>query len=269
MSSGSSAATWAGAGPANGRTLPLRSRSVRGQPRMWLVIRLAESDFRNDDRMFPTSFSHNVSWGRTVRLRHIDARRHDHRVGGVSAAKSIASGGPDSARGLGRWPRWPLPPVEKTRNNPAHNNNSSGGDHATKASLAWSGERRFSRPDWSGGDAQAQAALTGLVSSTDEGPMEGVLVSAKKEGSTITTTVVSDQQGALQLPGRAPGARQVHDLDPRDRLPARRRKDRRRRRRAARAGPISSSARSRAWCRSSPMANGCSAFPAPTSKRPF
>ena len=50
------------------------------------------------------------------------------------------------------------------------------------------------------GDAQAQAALTGVVSSSDEGPMEGVLVSAKKEGSSITTTVVSDQQGAYSFP---------------------------------------------------------------------
>ena len=50
------------------------------------------------------------------------------------------------------------------------------------------------------GGAQAQAALTGVVSSSDEGPMEGVLVSAKKEGSSITTTVVSDQQGAYSFP---------------------------------------------------------------------
>ena len=50
------------------------------------------------------------------------------------------------------------------------------------------------------GDTRAQVALTGLVSAPDEGPMEGVLVSAKKEGSTITTTVVSDQQGAFSFP---------------------------------------------------------------------
>src|SRR5690242_16512456 len=50
------------------------------------------------------------------------------------------------------------------------------------------------------GDAQAQVALTGVVSAADEGPMEGVLVSAKKEGSIITTTVVSDQQGAFSFP---------------------------------------------------------------------
>src|SRR4051794_5068700 len=50
------------------------------------------------------------------------------------------------------------------------------------------------------GVAQAQVALTGVVSSSDEGPMEGVLVSAKKDGSSITTTVVSDQQGAYSFP---------------------------------------------------------------------
>src|SRR4051812_41200843 len=48
--------------------------------------------------------------------------------------------------------------------------------------------------------AQAGAALTGTVSSTDEGNMEGVLVSAKKEGSTITTTVVSDDKGNYSFP---------------------------------------------------------------------
>ncbi|HYT47759.1 MAG TPA: hypothetical protein VEL04_05025, partial [Burkholderiales bacterium] len=41
----------------------------------------------------------------------------------------------------------------------------------------------------------AQTALTGLVSSAEEGAMEGVLVGAKKAGSTITVTVVSDAQG--------------------------------------------------------------------------
>src|SRR5439155_3115205 len=47
----------------------------------------------------------------------------------------------------------------------------------------------------------AQApALTGQVSSAEEGAMEGVLVSAKKAGSTITTTVVSDKQGRYSFP---------------------------------------------------------------------
>ena len=44
------------------------------------------------------------------------------------------------------------------------------------------------------------AALTGQVSSQEEGPMEGVLVSAKKVGSTIAVTVVSDQQGRYRFP---------------------------------------------------------------------
>jgi virginiamycin B lyase len=50
------------------------------------------------------------------------------------------------------------------------------------------------------GGARAQTALSGLVSSSDEGAMEGVLVSARKEGSTITTTVVTDEQGRYSFP---------------------------------------------------------------------
>jgi virginiamycin B lyase len=48
--------------------------------------------------------------------------------------------------------------------------------------------------------AQAAAALTGQVTSAEEGPMEGVLVSAKKDGSTITTTVVTDAKGEYRFP---------------------------------------------------------------------
>lgn len=44
------------------------------------------------------------------------------------------------------------------------------------------------------------AALTGEVSSQEEGRMEGVLVSARKESSTITVTVVSDAQGRYSFP---------------------------------------------------------------------
>ena len=47
---------------------------------------------------------------------------------------------------------------------------------------------------------QAPDALTGQVTSSDEGPMEGVLVSATKAGSTLTTTVVSDGQGRYRFP---------------------------------------------------------------------
>jgi streptogramin lyase len=44
------------------------------------------------------------------------------------------------------------------------------------------------------------AALVGQITSTEEGPMEGVLISVKKDGSTITTTVVSDDQGRYRFP---------------------------------------------------------------------
>lgn len=48
--------------------------------------------------------------------------------------------------------------------------------------------------------ARAPIALTGQVTSTEEGPMEGVLVSAKKSGSSITITVVSDREGRYRFP---------------------------------------------------------------------
>ena len=44
------------------------------------------------------------------------------------------------------------------------------------------------------------AALTGSVTSDAEGPMEGVLVSARRDGSTITITVVSDAAGTYTFP---------------------------------------------------------------------
>src|SRR5580692_3063375 len=45
----------------------------------------------------------------------------------------------------------------------------------------------------------AGPALTGKVTA-GEGPLEGVLVSAKKSGSTVTTTVVSDRDGRYSFP---------------------------------------------------------------------
>jgi streptogramin lyase len=49
--------------------------------------------------------------------------------------------------------------------------------------------------------AQAQTSpLSGKVSSAEEGLMEGVLVSAKKEGSTITQTVVTNDKGEFSFP---------------------------------------------------------------------
>ena len=46
----------------------------------------------------------------------------------------------------------------------------------------------------------AAAALTGRVTSAAEGAMEGVLVSAKREGSTKTVTVVSHADGSYAFP---------------------------------------------------------------------
>jgi streptogramin lyase len=43
-------------------------------------------------------------------------------------------------------------------------------------------------------------ALSGVVSSDAEGPMEGVLVKAKRVGGTITITVVSDEHGHYSFP---------------------------------------------------------------------
>jgi virginiamycin B lyase len=53
----------------------------------------------------------------------------------------------------------------------------------------------------------ALAALTGQVTSTPEGPMEGVLVSAKRDDSTVTVTVVTDARGRYTFPQKrlAPG----------------------------------------------------------------
>src|ERR1700722_9536043 len=52
------------------------------------------------------------------------------------------------------------------------------------------------------------AALTGTVSSTEEGKMEGVVVSAKQPGSTIMVSVSTDAQGQYSFPQDrlAPGA---------------------------------------------------------------
>ncbi|MFL5064153.1 MAG: carboxypeptidase-like regulatory domain-containing protein, partial [Xanthobacteraceae bacterium] len=48
--------------------------------------------------------------------------------------------------------------------------------------------------------AQTPAALSGKVSAPGEAAMEGVLVSAKKAGGTITITVVSDENGNFSFP---------------------------------------------------------------------
>jgi virginiamycin B lyase len=48
--------------------------------------------------------------------------------------------------------------------------------------------------------AQSAPALAGQVASQEEGPMEGVLVSARKQNSTVTVTVVTDAKGQYSFP---------------------------------------------------------------------
>jgi virginiamycin B lyase len=48
--------------------------------------------------------------------------------------------------------------------------------------------------------SSSSPALTGQVTSQEEGAMEGVLVSAKRAGSTMTITVVTDAQGRYSFP---------------------------------------------------------------------
>ena len=48
--------------------------------------------------------------------------------------------------------------------------------------------------------AQSGVALTGLVTSDEEGPMEGVVVTARREGSTISISVVTDDKGRYTFP---------------------------------------------------------------------
>ena len=71
------------------------------------------------------------------------------------------------------------------------------------------------------GAPAADSSLTGQVSSVEEGAMEGVLVSAQKDGSTIRTTVVTDAQGRYAFPAARlePGSYKIsiravgYDLD--------------------------------------------------------
>ena len=49
-------------------------------------------------------------------------------------------------------------------------------------------------------DTHAEVALAGQVTSAAEGPMEGVVVTAKREGSTIAASVISDAEGWYRFP---------------------------------------------------------------------
>ena len=73
--------------------------------------------------------------------------------------------------------------------------------------VAWTSARAQTAAESPAGST----TLSGLVSSTEEGPMGGVLVSAKRTGSPITITVVTDDKGRYSFPaGRLePGAHAI------------------------------------------------------------
>src|SRR3954464_3688850 len=64
------------------------------------------------------------------------------------------------------------------------------------AGIVWYGSQEISNVH----AANMPAALTGIVTSDAEGPMEGVLVKAKRAGGTITISVVTDDHGRYAFP---------------------------------------------------------------------
>src|SRR6185295_5736529 len=50
------------------------------------------------------------------------------------------------------------------------------------------------------------ASLSGTIKSADGQPLEGITVSAKQLGSTITTTVFTDEQGRYVFPPASTGS---------------------------------------------------------------
>lgn len=75
-------------------------------------------------------------------------------------------------------------------------------------------------------DRKDSVALTGQVTSAEEGAMEGVLVSAKKAGSSITTTVFTDERAGTSFPRRDSkrvttlSASELRDTISKDRMPS-------------------------------------------------
>src|SRR3954465_1041941 len=69
------------------------------------------------------------------------------------------------------------------------------------AAFAWTFVSASSIPPAAAQGANSAAvALAGQVASAEEGPMEGVIVSAKKDGSTITVSVITNSQGRYSSP---------------------------------------------------------------------
>ena len=115
--------------------------------------------------------------------------------------------------------------------------------------------------------SQTAAPLAGTVSSAKEGLMEGVVVSAKKVGSTVTISVATDDKGRFSFPAARlePGQYALsiravgYDLEGPQKRRRRRRQDRERRHQA-RADQEPAPSR----CRTP---NGSRASRAPTTRR--
>src|SRR5580658_8818217 len=67
-------------------------------------------------------------------------------------------------------------------------------------SLTFGALQAAPKPALAAADPLGPPALAGQVSSQEEGPMEGVVVSAKKDGSTVTVSVITDKQGHYSFP---------------------------------------------------------------------
>src|ERR1700752_918082 len=76
------------------------------------------------------------------------------------------------------------------------------GNVLTRLSLGAIGLTAFALPGGHPAMAQSHgpAALTGTVSSSEEGKMEGVVVSAKRPGSTMMVSVSTNAQGQYSFP---------------------------------------------------------------------
>src|SRR5215472_13186351 len=68
------------------------------------------------------------------------------------------------------------------------------------AGLSFGAAKAAPRPADAAADPLGPSVLAGQVTSAEEGPMEGVVVSAKKDGSTITVSVITDKQGHYSFP---------------------------------------------------------------------
>ncbi len=83
---------------------------------------------------------------------------------------------------------------------------------AVALAVLFAGATDWALPSFAAQDADA-VALTGVVSSPQEGLMEGVVVNARRDGANFTVSVVSDAHGKYSFPRTHldPGQIRAHD----------------------------------------------------------